>query len=91
MLINGKEVTVEEAIEKANVSSDFLERRENGLLLSNYQIEVLKRNQINYRNYQNLSSLIFKIEEILNENSDEELEEVAKILSEINYYNDINK
>lgn len=91
MLINGKEVTVEEAIEKANISSDFLERRENGLLLSNYQIEVLKRNQINYRNYQNLSSLIFKIEEILNENSDEELEEVAKILSEINYYNDINK
>ena len=69
----------------------FLKRRENGLMLSDNDIEVLKRNNINYLEYSNLSSLIFAIEETLNYEEDDELEELNKKLGEYNYYNYTNK
>ena len=91
MLINGVEVSVKDALEMSNVEQDFLKRRDNGILLSDYQISVLDRNNINYKNYSNLSSLLFEIEEYLNEESDDELEEVSRQLAEIHYYNETNK
>lgn len=69
----------------------FLKRRENSLMLSDNDIEVLKRNNINYLEYSNLSSLIFAIEEALNYEEDDELEELNKKLGEYNYYNYTNK
>lgn len=64
----------------------------NGIYLSDNQIEVLKRYNIDYNKYTSLSSLIFDIEKILNEEADiEDLEEVSGKLAEINYYNYTNK
>ena len=60
-------------------------------MLSDNDIEVLKRNNINYLEYSNLSSLIFAIEEALNYEEDDELEELNKKLGEYNYYNYTNK
>ncbi len=91
MIINGVETTVNEAIELSNIKQDFLKRRENGLLLSDYQINVLNQNGINYKRYNNLSSLLFDLEKILNEEENTELEEISKQLSEIHYYNEVNK
>lgn len=91
MFINGKEVTVNEAINLSNVEQDFLKRRDNGLLLSDFQISVLDRNHINYKKHGNLSSLLFEIEEYLNDEEDDELEEVSRQLAEIHYYNETNK
>ena len=91
MLINGKEVSVSEAINLTKIESDFLKRRDNGLLLSDYQISVLEGNGIDYKQYSSLSSLLFEIEEFLNEELNEELEEVSRQLSEIHYYNETNK
>ena len=45
----------------------FLKRRENGLMLSDKDINILKRNGINYLDYSSLASLIFAIEEALND------------------------
>ena len=45
----------------------FLKRRENGLMLSDNDIEILERNGINYLEATNLESLIFMIEEALSE------------------------
>ena len=54
--------------------------------------EVLKRYDIDYKKYISLNSLIFEIEEILNEEVDaSDLEEVSSRLSELNYYNNTNK
>ena len=69
----------------------FLKRRKNGLMLSDLDIEILKRNDINYLEFSNLESLIFKIEECLEETLDEELENLNIKLGEYNYYNYTNK
>jgi len=76
------------------VEDSLLKVRENGLMLSDRQVLILKNNGINYKNYNNIKSLVFQIESILNENYDEALEdldEVSKQLSEISYYNYTNK
>ena len=91
MIINGVNVSVDEAINLSNVENDFFKRRDNGILLSDYQISVLDKNNINYKNYNNLSSLLFDIEESLNEEENEELEEISRQLAEIHYYSETNK
>ena len=69
----------------------FLKMRENGLMLSDNDINILKRNEINYNYYHSLEELLFKIEEVLDENYDDELEELSIKLGEYNYYNYTNK
>ena len=69
----------------------FMKRRENGLMLSDEDILILKRNDINYLDYSSLESLIFKIEECLEEIDDDELENLNMKLGEYNYYNYTNK
>ena len=65
----------------------FLKRRENGLMLSDNDIEILKNNGINYLEFSSLASLIFRIEEALEEEENEELENLNMKLGEYNYYN----
>ena len=91
MLINNKEVSVDSLIKDLNIESNYMKRRSNGLYLSDNQIEVLRKYDINYEKYTNLNSLIFEIEEILNEQELEDLEEVSSKLAELNYYNNTNK
>ena len=69
----------------------FLKRRSNGLMLSDNDIDILKRNNIDYLAYSNLSSLVFAIEEALCEEENLELEELNTRLGEYNYYNYTNK
>ena len=69
----------------------FLKRRENGLMLSDNDIEILKRNDINYLEFSSLEALIFKIQESLEEIEDDELENLSMKLGEYNYYNYTNK
>ena len=66
-------------------------KRENGLLLTDEQIEILNKYDINYLKYSNISSLIYEIEEILNEEYNDELDKISSELAEFNYYNNTNK
>lgn len=91
MIINGKDITVSDAIKLSGVEQSFLKRRSNGILLSDYQIDVLKRNNIDYENYSNMSSLLFEIEECLNQDDDDELEEISRQLAEMHYYSETKK
>lgn len=91
MLVNGKDITLKEAIELTGVENNFMKHRSNGMLLSDYQIEVLQRNNIDYKKYNNMSSLLFEIEEFLNEEENDELDEVSRQLAEIHYYSETNK
>ena len=91
MLVKGVNINGEDAIELSKVENDFLKRREGGLLLSDYQISILDMCGINYKKYSNLSSLLFEIEEYLNDDANDELEEVSRQLSEIHYYSETNK
>ncbi len=92
MKINDKEIDVNELTKDIYNDRSMIKMRGNGIYLSDNQIEVLKRYSIDYNKYTSLSSLIFDIEEILNEEADiEDLEEISGKLAELNYYNNTNK
>lgn len=80
-----------EKIIDINFDKKMHKKRDNGLLLSDEQIEILNRYDIDYLKYNNISSLIYEIEEILNEEYNEELDKVSGELAEFNYYNNTNK
>ena len=66
--------------------NSWLLPRENGMLLSDYQVEVLHRNWINYLKYGSIKEILFEINDILEDDENEELEGVARELDERNYY-----
>ena len=65
--------------------------RENGLLLTDKQVNVLEKYDINYKKIRNMNELIYEIEDILNQDYYEDLDLVSKELAEYNYYNNTNK
>lgn len=92
MKINEEEINLKDIIDDIYSDKKFIKMRGNNIYLSDNDIEVLKRYNINYKNYTSLNGLIFDIEEILNEQTDlEDLEDISKRLSEFNYYNNTNK
>ena len=78
-----------------NIENKELKQRNNGLLLSDEQINILKNHNINYEQYNTLESLIFKIEEYINDVQGymdiTDIDQVSQELSEQNYYNNIPK
>ena len=59
------------------------------LYLTNKEIQVLDKYDINYNT--SIETLMFNLEEILNENDYEDLEEVSNSISEFNYYHNTKK
>lgn len=80
-----------------NIEEDFnkrsLKQRKNGIYLSDEQINILEKYNINYLNYNNINELIFYIEDYLNNSymELEDLESVSEALSNFNYYNNTSK
>lgn len=69
-------------------TDDLKIERKNKMYLSNNEIKTLEKYNVNYNNYDSLSSLIFDLNEI---EGDDDLEQLAIGLSEFNYYNNQNK
>ncbi len=67
----------------------------NNLYLSNSQIEILNKYNIDYLNKVDMKELVFEIEEYINENNGfmelDDLEYLSQQLSEFNYYYNTNK
>ena len=91
MIIKNKDISLDEAIKFSNYEELLLNRRENGMLLSDYQVSVLNRNGIDYRKFTEIRELLFEIENCLDDYFDEELDLVGSQLSEYIYYNDTKK
>ena len=68
-----------------------LNKINDNLYLTNKEIEVLEKYDIDY--HTSIEELLFKLEEILNESSGEypDLEDVSNSISEFNYYHNTNK
>lgn len=91
MIINDKEVNIDDLL-NMNFEDKMKKKRNNGLYLSEEDISVLNKYGINYLKYNNVKSLIFDIEEILNEESDlDDLDRLSESLQEYSYYNETNK
>ena len=91
MIINKNDISIDEAIKFSNQDELLLKRRENNLLLSDYQVSVLNRNGIDYNKFSSVKELLFEIENCLDDYFDDELDLVSSQLSEYIYYNETKK
>lgn len=91
MIVNDKNYDINQLLEDINFEKNKLRKVNNNLLLTSYQIDVLKRNGINPEMYSKLSDIIYMAEEIFEDTEDEELDVVIAELSERNYYENTNK
>ena len=64
----------------------------NNMYLSNNQISVLNRYEIDYKSCMDIKELMYKIEIAIDEYEDsEELEQALEEIAEFNYYHNTNK
>lgn len=90
MKINNKEINVDEITSYLNY--DITHKSYNGLYLNDNQINVLTKYGFDYTKYSSMNSLLFDIEEYLNEQVDcDDLELVSQEIAEFSYYHDTKK
>lgn len=70
------------------IKDNELNKINDKVYLTNYQIEVLEKNNIPFQNCQDLQELLIYLEDIID---DEELDEIADEISEFSYYHFTNK
>lgn len=77
---------IDELVSNLDFKSNAYQKVNDKLLLTNYQIEVLKRNNINPESHTSLKDIIYLAEEAYEDTQDEELDQILSELSERNYY-----
>lgn len=69
-----------------------LNKISDNLYLSNRQIEILKRYEIDYKKFNDIKSLMYEVETAIEEVYDaDDLQALSIELSEFNYYHNTNK
>lgn len=94
MKINDTDVSIEDLVTDLKPYASLRQHYNGNIYLSDNDIEVLNKYNFNISNYSNLNSLIFDIQEYLDENYDMELDDLEKLsisLAETNYYQNTNK
>ena len=86
-----KDYNLNDLLNNIDFESNRLVKINNKLYLTNYQIEILNKYNIDYKSLGNLSSIIYVAEEILEEDDYEDLDEIIRELAERNYYENKNK
>lgn len=90
MKINNCEVSIDNLIHLNETI--LIKYHFNDIYLNEKQIDILNKYQINYKKYNQLSELIFDIEQYLYSNNNlDDLEWVSENLAEFNYYHNTNK
>lgn len=82
---------IEELLKEIDFTKYKLIKVNDKILLTNYQIEVLSKFQIDYKSVSSLKELIYYAEEAYEETLDEALDEVINELQERDYYTNTNK
>ncbi len=95
MIVNGKEYNVNELMKDVDTKSNHLNKI-GTFYLTNKEIEILDRNFIDYQICTSLNDLMFKIQNILDDEAldpddGDELDYVLENISERNYYQNVNK
>lgn len=88
------ENNINEVLKNIEVETYFLHDYGNGIFLNDKQTDILDRYGFDYKKYNSINSLLFDIEEYLNDDYDgdnDELEWVSSQLSENNYYQNTKK
>lgn len=83
---------INDILNNIDIENNKLIKVNNNLYLTNNQIDILKRYNIDYETSNSLRDLMIKIEDILDYEEDiPELEDLLDKLSERNYYEFTNK
>ena len=82
---------IESLLNDINIDQYKTQKINDYITLTNYQIEVLKRFDIDPSLYTKLKDIIYVAEEIYEETLDEDLNIVLDELSERNYYENTHK
>lgn len=85
------DLDIKSIINNMDFDSNSLEKINDNLNLTKYQITVLDKFNINYKNITSLGEIIYLVNEVYNETLDEELDLILEELSERNYYENTNK
>ena len=87
------EFDIEQELNDIDFNSNKFQTVGNNLMLTNKEIEILNRYNINYNNCHSLKELLFEIEDILNDMDivDEELDLISSSIAERDYYQNTNK
>lgn len=90
MLVNGKEYDVDSLMKTIDTESNSLKQVGN-LMLTNKEIDILKRNFIEFETCSSLKDLMIRIQAVLEDCGDEdgemeELDYVLEKISERDYY-----
>lgn len=84
---------ISELVSEIDFNSSKLVQVSSNILLTNREIEVLNRYNINYKSCNSLKEIIFMIEDILDDMDivDEDLDLISESISERDYYQNTNK
>ncbi len=87
------EFDIDKLVGNLDFKSNELVKCSNGLMLTNKEIEVLKRYDINYQSCSNLKQILSMIEEVFNDAYDDmdDLDEISLSIAERDYYQNTNK
>ena len=89
--MNIKDINIKDLINGLDFESNKFKKINDYLNLTSYQISVLDRMKIDYKNATSLNNLIYLINEAYEDTLDEELEIILDEISERNYYENTNK
>ena len=82
---------IERILKNIHIEDNKLIKVNNNLYLTQNQIDILKRYNIEYKTANSIRDLMIKIEYVLDYTNYEELENLLNLLSERNYYENTNK
>lgn len=81
-----KNYDIEKLVSEINFNENFIGYHRNDIILTNKEIAILERCNIDYKNIASNTLLLNEIDALLDEEDDEELEEIASNIYERNYY-----
>ena len=90
MEINGQKIDIDNLLNE-DYSKKMHKKIINDIYLSDEQVEILKRYNINYQECTSIMELINTIDEIIEEEDIPELDAIADELAEFEYYHLTNK
>lgn len=74
-----------------NPDYTMMKRLDNGIYLSQEQIDILESFDIDYKSATNLNDLIRLVEEVYDDSLEDVLDNLLDVLQERNYYENYNK
>ncbi len=87
MKINNEEINIDDLYSEKYMHKEI----KKGLFLSDYQIEVLMKYNIDPYKCGSISELIYLIDEVLDEEEADDLDIIEREIAEFNYYSNTNK